>query len=301
MIAAAETALRADALQWAGVGVALLGFFGLLYGAGALLFLAAFPQVSGALITATRRRGAVWSLAALLAALAAAPAQAAFLGGGWPMALDPTLLTLVLDTSAGEAMTIKALGALGLFAGLIASAKLRVAGLCAGAAAMVALCYGHAHAGHVSALAPPLIWRVLLVAHLCAAAFWLGALAPLQRAAADLPAQQAATVMRRFGLTAMAALAVLFAAGGAMFVGLVGPTIALETSAYRQFLAVKLALVVALLGFAAWHKLRLAQALGRQAGAGAALARSIGRERVAAALVVIAAALMTGLSGPTSP
>jgi putative copper export protein len=162
-------------------------------------------------------------------------------------------------------------------------------------AAMSFAWVGHAH----SSGSP---WTIACLAlHLVAAAFWIGALAPLAFIArgGEADAARIGAVAARFGSAALAAVAVLTIAGVVVLSRFLGHAAALWGSAYGLAMCVKLAWVAGLLSLAAFNKLRLTPRL--EAGDAAAigpLRRSIQGEMLLAALILLATAVLTTLFGP---
>lgn len=135
-----------------------------------------------------------------------------------------------------------------------------------------------------------------LVVHLLAAAFWAGSLWPLL-VASRRAGPRAARMVEGWARAASWVVAGLVLAGAALAWLLVGQLDLLVTTAYGRSLLIKVALVSALLGFAAWHRFRLTPALAAGApGSGTRLATSIGWEIVVMVLVFWAVAEMTSIS-----
>ncbi|MBI4636689.1 MAG: CopD family protein [Candidatus Rokubacteria bacterium] len=171
------------------------------------------------------------------------------LHGGWP-------LGRYLETSfARTALARVALGvALGALAAVLARRP-------AGRLAWAALAVGAVTLAGSSALLSHAIARVgdravlvgLDAIHQVAAGVWVGGLAHLAlhglraRQAADPPAR---AIARRFSPLALASVAVLVAAGGALTVAYVAEPAALVGTAYGVMVATKIVLLVAALGLA---------------------------------------------------
>jgi putative copper export protein len=160
-------------------------------------------------------------------------------------------------------------------------------------AAMSFAWVGHAHSsGSPSTIA-------CLALHLVAVAFWVGALAPLAVVARDGNAARIGAVAARFGSAAVATVALLVIAGIVVLSRFLGHASALWSSAYGLAMCVKLAFVAALLGLAAFNKLKLTPRL--KAGDAAAIARlrrAIHAEMALAALILLTTAALTTLIGP---
>jgi copper transport protein len=115
----------------------------------------------------------------------------------------------------------------------------------------------------------------------------------------EAPAGEAATIVKRFSILAVAAVIVLVAAGLVLAVlQLDGDWLALLTTGYGQLLLLKVLLVALLLLLASYNKGRLTPALARgEDGAAERLARAIRLEIVAVGLILAIAALL----GQTPP
>lgn len=277
--AEAAVPLRA-AWYVASLGGAGLAFFALLFGRG----LAAED--------ATRLRG--WaSRAALLgvpAGIAILAVQVGTLTGGQAL-LDAEVWSVVIGSPAG---TSYALGAIGLL--LVALLALGPRWIIPAAAGGVLACASHLLLGHTTQGGPRMLLVALLLVHLLVAAFWIGSLPPLAWTARR-GGTGAARLVEGWARIAVLSVPALLTAGLLLAWLLLGSVEALVASHYGWALLAKIALVTALLGLAAWHRLRLTPALARgEPGAGTRLARSIGVEAAIAAGVLYAAAEMVATS-----
>ena len=165
-----------------------------------------------------------------------------------------------------------------------------------GAAGVLAVAASFTAVGHTTQHQPRWLLATALVVHLLAAAFWAGSLWPLL-IASKRAGPGAVTVVEEWARAASWVVGGLILAGVTLAWLLVGQLDLLVTTAYGWALLVKVALVGALLGFAAWHRFRLTPALAAGApGSGARLAASIGWEIVVMVLVFWAVAEMTSTS-----
>ncbi|QEA12649.1 copper resistance protein CopC [Comamonas flocculans] len=190
----------------------------------------------------------------------------------------------------------------------LAAAALLLAGLTRhlpgrGAARAVSLlalaCTGLALAasGHASTAPPQWATRPAVWLHGVAATLWLGALLPLAQALrrGDTAALR---TLARFSRWIVYPLVVLVGAGVLLASVQLGRPGALLTTDYGRVLALKLALVAALLLLAAWHRWQLTGAvLQGQTGAARRLRRSIAVE----AVLVLAVLAVVGLWRFTPP
>lgn len=146
---------------------------------------------------------------------------------------------------------------------------------------------------------PRLVLGALVIIHTLGLAFWLGAFAPLARAAASEPPEVARTLAHDFGLKALWVVCALIAAGALILVLLGAATPAALNTAYGQAFAVKLAFVAGVLFLSGLTKMRLTPAL--QAGspdAGIRLRRSIRVEAALVGAILLTTAAFTTLSSP---
>ena len=261
-----------------------LAYAATLFASGTVLFLLLFGR-SPAVDRSALRRPAVAAVAvAGLATLAVAALQAAMLGvGGWA---DLALLLIP------AASVVRLLGLAAVAAGLAWRRALPLGGCGA-----LAVAVSYPLTGHTAPIGQPWL-SALLGFHLLAAAFWLGALWPLIHASRHANRQEAARLLAGFSRVAMLLVPALVLAGLVVAWQLAGGWAALWSSAYGAALLVKTAAVTAMLGLAAWNKLRLVPAFRRNAAAGRRLRRSIAGEAALALLVLAATAGLTSLPPP---
>lgn len=278
-------ALLAVAAKAAGYGAALLAM-------GGALFVAIFARRAGPdVLRLARRMAALAALAGLVVLAARFGLRAARISGmGLAAATDSAMLDFVWQSPLGAAALWRAAGE----AAILAVLWPRAGGWIAlGGAVAVALSY--AQVGHTLAY-PRWALATLLVVHLLAIAVWVGALAPLGRAAGG---PGGAALLHRFGVVVAGVVAALLVAGTGLAWILSGSLSALLGTAYGWGLLAKVGIIAALLGLAARNKWRLVPALrdGRP-GAGTALRRAIAAEGVAVALILVVTAAITTLATP---
>ena len=243
---------------------------------------------------AIRRLVAILFLVSMIGSAARVFATAGSMSGDASGILDLELLRMVWHGGEGLAVTIRAAGL-----SLAMLGVLRIPGvialLGAAAAATSFAWVGHSH-GKAAA------WPTLLVGvHLMAAAFWLGALGPLLLLARHQEPRRLGSAAARFGAAAVAAVGALVVAGLTLLWILLGGAAQLWNSAYGRIACVKLALVAGLLACAAFNKLRFTPRLLRgDLGAVRHLRQSIRFEMALAALILIATAALTTVTGPPS-
>ena len=151
--------------------------------------------------------------------------------------------------------------------------------------------------GHTTQHAPRLLLAGTLVVHLLGAAFWLGGLWPLARAARVQRPEQAAHLVEAWARAASVIVPILSVVGLVLAWAIVGSLEALFGTRYGWTLLAKVALVSVLLSFAAWHRFRLTPDLAAGVpGAGPRLSRSIIAETAVMALVLWAVSELTATS-----
>ena len=278
-------ALLAIVAKAAGYGTAFLAMGGVLF---VLLF---SRQADASVLRLAKRIAAVSALLGLVILAARFGIQAARISGmGWAGATDPMMLGFVWQSPLGTAAIWRAAGKAAILAILLPGLGRLIA---LGGTLAVAVSY--TQVGH--ALGDPR-WALagLLAAHLLCAALWVGALAPLRRAART---PDGAELLHRFGVVAAGTVAILAAAGLALAWLLSGSISAVFGTAYGLGLLAKVAVVAALLGLAALNKWRLVPALrdGHQR-ASMALRRSIAVEGAAVVLIFVLTATITTVTTP---
>ena len=252
---------------------------------GALLFRALEPQTAGAAQTRLIRA----SLAvAGLAWLVWAAAQCAALAGANPAAWR----SVMLHTDFGRAALLQ----LALLAACRAalSAPPWVAAPLALAAVAAQVAHLHGWAMETS----PGRLTLAELAHVLAAAAWLGSLLPLRLGVREAAAAQNVALLRRY--SRRATLFVLLLAGSAIVQGdvLLGGLPGIAGTPYGWVSVVKLALFAVLLGFAVRHRWRLPRRLSgtNPDAARRSLLRSLAWEALAGVAVIAAAALLSRLT-----
>ena len=239
-----------------------------------------------------RRLAAVAALVGLLVLALRFGIRAARISGmGMEAMTDPTMLGFVWQSPLGAAAVWRGAGEALVLAILIPG----IVGLGLASVGAVLIAVSYSFVGH-SLGDPRWVLASLLVIHLLAAAYWVGALMPLRRAARS---PYGAALLHRFGTIASGTVALLIAVGASFAWLLSGSLGALFGTAYGWTLLVKVAVVSGLLALAALNKLRLVPALERgEPGAGNALRRSIAWEAAAVALILLATAALTTVTTP---
>ena len=294
---AAAQAQASSAWTWAVAANRWVLYAAMLIAAGSAIFLVLFPAVAPWVDGTVRLGRAAAAVAAVsyLLAIGVGGAEMQLAGGGalfeaatWSRGFASTLLPSALIGVPGMLVLGWALGRRRAGA---ASGALLVGAALAVASFLVT--------GHAATAAPVWLMATLVGLHLVATAFWLGALYPLQRAAAVLAAPDAGAMMVRFSVFGMIAVIATVVSG--IFISLVqvqAPANLLG-NAYGESLLRKLFIVLVVLGIAGYNKLRLTPALLRsEPGSGARIRRSI---RIEYAFYVLVVGAAMSLTLPTPP
>ena len=269
-----------------------IGYGAALLAMGGVLFWVVFSQRAEASVLRLARRLAVGAALVGLAVLAVRfGIRAARISGmGFDGATDPMMLGFVWESPLGTAAIWRGIGELAILAVLIPRFGQWIA-----LAGSVAIAISFAQVGHALG-EPRTVLAALLVLHLLAAAFWVGALLPLRQAAFG---PDGADLLHYFGNVAAFSVIVLILAGISLAWLQSGSVAALLGTAYGLALLLKVAIVAVLLGFAAFNKVRLVPALrAEKPGSIHALRRSISMELLAVVLILLATATLTSVTTP---
>ena len=281
-----------DAWAAAAILAKAAGYAAALLAMGGPLFLAAFPQARDDVRRLALRLAVAAALVGLAVLALRFGIRAARLSGmGLPGAVDPMLLGMVWDSPLGTAAIWRAGGEL-LVLTLLLKARI---GLWPAAFGSVLIALSYTFVGH-SLGDPRWLLATLLVLHLLAAGFWVGALAPLHRAAGR---PGGAALLHRFGRLASATVALLVVVGAAFAWLLTGSLGGLLGTAYGWTLIAKLVVVSGLMVLAALNKWRFVPGLaGDDPRAAGHLRRSIRLEAFAVGLILLATATLTTVTTP---
>lgn len=226
--------------------------------------------------------------------------QAGFLGGGTlGAAVDPMLLRVVFESAQGSRMILAASGLVLLHGVLIDSGRLRYLGVALSVIGVILVLLAFIQVGHTRD-EPRWLLAGLLLVHLAAVAFWVGALLPLYRMAGQaVPHTVAARILTDFGRVASVTVGLLLVAAVGLSWLLVGGIAPFLETAYGQTLLIKIALVLLLLVLAALNKWRLVPAFERgDRNASRRLRRSILGEGLLVLLILLVTALLTTTTSP---
>jgi putative copper export protein len=281
-------------LAWVALRAASLVL--LLQAAGAALFTAAFAHRLAHCAPAIRRTGVRAAAGALGVLAVQYLLEPVHLAGEWAGIADASLHRLVLSSSTGAALAVRAAALAGVALGL------RHEGLAARSTAVagsLAALSSFALTGHTALDEHRLLLAPLLLVHLILAAFWFGSLWPLRQVCALEPREQAARVLEAFSSGALWLVPLIPLAGLGMAAVLL-PDFAALLAPYGLLLGAKLMLFAALMGLAALNKLRLTPALARgEPAALPRLRRSLAAEYVLVCAVLSVTAVLTGFFSPS--
>lgn len=268
------------------------GYCAALVAMGGPLFIATFRTAPKDVLTLA---GKLATLAALIGlavlALRFGIRAARISGMGLAGATDRMMLGFVWDSPLGNAALLRGAGAVLIPAILIKSPF----GVITSLAGALLIAVSYTLIGH-SMGEPRWLLATLLTLHLLAAAFWVGALAPLHRAAQHANGVE---ILDRFGTIASGIVPALVLVGLVFAVLMIGSIGGLVGTAYGWVLMIKLFGVAGLLGLAAKNKLRLVPALA--SGDGTAIFRlrhSIRLEMLAVGVILVVTATLTSVTTP---
>lgn len=235
-------------------------------------------------------------------ALGGVIAQTAMMAGGWAAGLDPAALGYVVQsTSLGLAHVIRAaLAVVGVVA-LVVSHGNRSGSLLA-ILAFAGAVASFAWSGHGAATegAAGLVHLAADIAHLLAAAVWLGALVGFCLLLAkpgsgeNEATSRALTSFAGLGTGAVAVLAVTGAVNAGFLIGADGLSL-VTGSTWGALLIAKLALFGLMLGLAAHNRFTLAPALSRSVDGGAGARGLIRRLQISVGLEMLAGVALLGV------
>jgi putative copper resistance protein D len=157
--------------------------------------------------------------------------------------------------------------------------------------------YSFTLSGHTNELAFGSV--TLITLHVVIAFAWLGSLIPLVYATSVFSENELYSIMTRFGHYAAWLVTLLLAAGAGMLIQLIPSINKVFTTPYGLLFIAKITLVLAMLGFAVWHKLYLVPRLLQHKNGHLKLKRSIMLEAAVGVLVLIATSVVTTAVGPS--
>ncbi|EAQ23079.1 copper resistance D family protein [Roseovarius sp. 217] len=285
----------ADGVTWLSICVKVMVYASTLLAAGsvlAVLFLRSLPEAEQHRL---RQMAVLMAIAAAILSLLRLPIRASFLmGGTWAGATEPMMLNMVMNSPLGTAIALRLIG-LALLLAIMSSSKI---GQGAAALGTVLVAASFAMRGHALE-EPRLVLGLLITAHILGLAFWIGAFLPLLRLSKQSEPQITGKLAEEFGRKALWVVGGLVIAGLATLLIVTGGQLALLTSAYSQFFAIKLALFAGVVGLAAWNKLRLTPALEQDApDAATRMSRSLKLESILLVAILLITAALSTVSAP---
>jgi putative copper export protein len=242
------------------------------------------PELSHFAARIARRSG--WL--AIAATLAGALILVLRLGGQF----DATTLSAVLNSGFGAATAMQLAGA-GMLLASLEDPTARTMRL----ASALLMTLSFALSGHAPAV--DLANGLLVFVHTSAAAWWVGSLWLLRYACNQLDFAIISVAVGRFSALAVILVGALVFAGLMLIRTLLNFDQLPELSAYEQTLAIKIGIVAAVLGVAAYNKFRLTPRLAaRDATAVTSLRSTITVELVLIGAVIAATAILTTYTAP---
>jgi putative copper resistance protein D len=267
----------------------------LLQASGAAVFLALFDAELGPLRELVRPSARAVALCGVLLIGAQYALEAARMSGELSGVFDPTLQRMVLDSPTALAAALR-LGALGLVILSLRRAD-RWQPVLALAAAMFAI-GSFVLVGHTTVHRARAILAAVLIVHVAAVTFWLGALVPLYRLSTREALGVAGRIVQRFSIIAVWVVPFILIAGTMLAFALIEDVHTL-TQPYGLLILVKLAAFIALMVLASANKWRLGPALSRgEEQAIRRFRRSVASEYVVIVCVLAATAVLTTFFSP---
>jgi copper transport protein len=273
-------------------------FYGALLTAGGgvlyLTLVARFAPVAVARARPLIGAAAIAGLATAILALGVKGGQLAL--GGPAVLFNLTTWQSAAATSLGASTLLAGTGLLVVMAGL---AMRNVWGRFLAASGVAAAVGSLALSGHSTGGDLFTGVRIVLIAHVLAAAFWAGSLWPLRHALAADPLPAAAAATRRFSALAVPLVAILVLSGTALALGFLGNIAAMAGSAYGVILSMKVVAVAALIVLALWNRFRLLPRLNsNNSGAAVGLRRTIFAELAIVGVVLALTAVLAQTPPP---
>ena len=288
-------AVSADLVTWISICVKALVYATTLLAMGSVLTVLTLRSLPARELQSLKRPAVFCAVMAAVTSLVRLPLRASFLmGGTWKGGTDPMMLAMVWDSPLGTSVSLRLIG-LGLILLILVPGRAGrgLAGLGAVAVAVSFVFRGHALEE------PRLLLGALIILHILGLAFWIGGFAPLYRTARNPNAKIAGTIAHEFGRSALWVVGVLTGIGAITLWILTGNILEALSTPYGQFFALKLTIFAAVMGLAAWNKLRLTPALLRQdRSASTKLRQSVILEAALIGAILVATAALTTVSAP---
>jgi len=269
-----------------GIALRALLYVGTVATVGGILFALSFPKTAGAVRGSVRAQIAFGCCLLLLVELLRyASFQLAIGGHDWGRAFGPDLRWMAFETPMGRAALMRVAAA----AVLVVIGVRPVLGVRLASVFLILgsfLIEGHTVSGDETSV----LSSALLLLHVLAVHWWLGAFFPLMMLIRTGEPAAHAPAVEAFGARAFPIVAALLVAGVLLAGQLTGWQLRLD-NAYQQRFLVKIGLVAAMLAIAMANKLYFTPLLKRAPARGAAqLGASIGIETIVALAVLAATA-----------
>jgi putative copper export protein len=273
-----------------------LSFVAIFQAAGNALFLEMFRAgLSPAVEERLRTHARIAAVAALCLAVLHYVLTPARMAGSLGGTFDPSLDTLLLESSAGSAHIVRVVGLALLVVSLDRAGRLNSIGALGGVALTIV---SFALMGHTAI--HPLRWALapLLTVHVAAVAFWFGALWPLHTIVGTEPGHIASAVVARFSRIALRVVPLVLVCGALLAVLLIRSFGELFTP-YGAIVLGKTGAFGVLMALAAANKWRYGPRIGAaEVAAERSFRRTVAAEWIVIAAVLVATALLTSLFAP---
>ena len=254
---------------------------------GGAVFLLIFDTKRNSTATHSKRMITVAGYVAIFSSILFLPIQTGFImDDGISGMLDFELMQIFLDGNIGYSLYLRVFGLIALLIGTnyLATSKLLILMPIVAIAASFSL-VGHATGEY------QIITSILIIVHLIAVSFWVGALLPLYLSAEQPHAGQ---MLEKFGKVASLIVPLLIAVGAVFAIIIIGSFSALFNSTYGYTFIFKILIVGFLLGLATLNKILFVPqiSLGNPKAV-LALKRTIIIESIAFIVIFIATATLT--------
>jgi putative copper resistance protein D len=239
---------------------------------------------------------------AVLTTVVRLPLEAGFIGDGWQSAIDPqTVHDVLFETTLGRAWQMQAVAAAVLIVSFVAPKGIRIRSIAVAAALNLASLALSGHAAMNQG------WVALIqggndIMHILSGGAWLGALLPLVAILGLLETDEyrasAQTALRRFSIAGHAAVALVIISGMANTVLVLHRLPTDWSSPYQRLLALKIALVTAMVGLAIANRYLLVPWIGKSPARAIKSIKLASLVEIALGLLVLALVAVFGALEP---